>query len=106
VVEWVVDPYQMLFLIEALRRQGLNVFEYAARGGAGNFEIAQALRSYVASGLLRWYPGCGLDLADELCNLVCKRMSYGFRIDHTATRHDDQAVALGQFLVRSSEYPV
>lgn len=106
VAEWVVDPYQMLFLIEQLRRQNLNVYEYNARGGAGNFEIAQALRSFVASGLLRWYVGCGLDLDDELCNLVCKRTGYGFRIDHLASRHDDQAVALGQFLVRSQEYPV
>jgi len=106
VVEWVVDPYQMLFLIEQLRRDRCNVHEYVSRGGAGNFEIAQALRGYVSSGNLRLYPGCGHELADEMSNLICKKMGYGFRIDHTASRHDDQCVALGQFLVRSSEYPV
>lgn len=103
-VEWVIDPYQMLFLIEKLKRDRLNVTEYTSRGGAGNFEIAQALRAFVASGNLRLYPGCGFELVDELSNLVCVKKGYGFRIDHDASRHDDQAVAIGQFLVRSHEY--
>lgn len=103
-VEYVVDPYQMLSVIEALRRDRCNVFPYEARGGAANFELAQALRAFVSTGTLRLYPGAGHELADELANLICVRKSYGFRIDHTASGHDDQAVALGQFLVRSSEY--
>jgi hypothetical protein len=103
-VEWVIDPYQMLSNIETMRAQGLNVHEFNARGGAGNFEIAQALRGFVSSAALRLYHGAGVQLVDELSNLVCVRKSYGFRIDHVATRHDDQAVAIGQFLVRSHEY--
>lgn len=103
--EYVIDPYQMLGVIEQMRRKGYNVHEFTPRGGAGNYEIAQALRGAITSGTLRWYPGCGFELAKELSQLVCKRMAYGFRIDHTSTNHDDQAVALGMFLVRSQEYP-
>lgn len=103
-VEWVIDPYQMLSNIETMRKEGLNVHEFNARGGAGNFEIAQALRAFASTAALRLYPGAGVQLVDELSNLVCKKMSYGFRIDHDNTRHDDQAVAIGQFLVRSHEY--
>ena len=103
--EWVIDPYQLGFLIEQLRRDRCNVHEYLSRGGAGNYAIAQHLRGFIASGNLRLYPGCGYNLVDELANLVVKKMSYGFRIDHSSSGHDDQAVALGMALVRSMEYP-
>lgn len=106
VLEWTVDPYQLLFLIEQLQRQRCNVHPYEARGGAGNFEIAQALRGFVSSGNLRMYPGCGHNIVDEMSQLICKKMGYGFRIDHLSSLHDDQSVAIGQFLVRSQEYPV
>jgi len=105
VAEFVVDPYQLAFLIESLRRDNCNVYEYLSRGGSGNYAIAQALRAYVSSGNLRLYPGCGHNLVEELSQLIVKRMGYGFRIDTTHGNHDDQAVALGQFLVRSQEYP-
>ena len=104
IVEYVIDPYQMAFLVEKLRRDRRNVYEYLSRGGSGNYAIAQALRAYVSSGNLRLYPGCGHELVEEMSNLICKKMSYGFRIDHASSAHDDQAVAIGQFLVRSQEY--
>lgn len=105
VAEYVVDPYQLGFLIESLRRDRCNVHEYLSRGGAGNIEIATVLRGFVATGSLRLYPGAGHELVDELSNLIVKRKSYGFRIDHDSSRHDDQAVCLAMALVRSHEYP-
>lgn len=102
--EWVIDPYQMLGVIEEMRNLRLPVHEYTSRGGAGNFEIAQVLRASVANRRVLWYPGCGLELEDELAKLVTKKRPYGFRIDHTSTGHDDQAVALGMFLVRLQEF--
>lgn len=103
--EWVIDPFQLGFLIEQLRRDRCNVHEYLSRGGAGNYAIAQHLRGFITSGNLRLYPGCGHNLVDEISQLVVKRMGYGFRIDHTSGNHDDQAVALGMAIVRSLEYP-
>ncbi len=104
--EWVVDPYQMVGTIEYMRDTlHLPVFEFTARGGAANFDLAQQLRGCIASRSVAWYPKCGRELETEIEKLVVKKMSYGFRIDHTSTEHDDQAVALGMALVRAEHYP-
>ena len=108
-LEYVVDPSGMNGVIEKMTASGLPVREFTPRGGAGNFEIAQALRASIASQNVRWYPGCGKlgdsDLESELAHIITKMMPYGFRIDHRHGQHDDRAVALGMLLCRASEYP-
>jgi hypothetical protein len=116
---WVADPYQMLGTIQKMEARGLRVERYAARGGAGNFEMAQALRSEVVAGRLAWYPGCGTieavdrvtgqvveeTLNTELRKLVVKKMPYGYRFDHERQMHDDRAVAIAMGLVRIADFP-
>lgn len=107
--EYVVDSYGLSGVLEWMQSQHLPYKEFTARGGTGNFELAQTLRAAVASANVRWYPGCGkLDddtLESELSQIIVKKMSYGFRIDHESNKHDDRAVALGMLLCRTPEYP-
>ena len=113
---WVIDPYQMLPVIEWMRRdlgEGCTVEEWSPRAGAGNFEMAQTLRAFIAGQQVAWYPNCGrLDtpdgpetIEDELPQLVTKRMPYGYRFDHELQRHDDRAVALAMALTRAVQFP-
>ena len=101
ITEWVLDPYQLMFLSEKLQQAGQNVFEWNPRAGAANNELSQVLRTSILSRQVLWYPGCGNKLEEELANLIIVKKSYGFRIDHASSKHDDQAVSLGQLLCRA-----
>jgi hypothetical protein len=111
---WVVDGYQMQGTIEQMRTRGLNVEEFAARGGQANFESAQWLRQRIVNRTVVWGSGTG-DLAipgravetlvDELSALRVKKMPYGYRFDHENQKHDDRAVAMCMAGLRSSEFP-
>lgn len=95
----VIDPYQMLGVIEGLRRRGQPVEEVKFRGGTLNHELCECLRTAVSHRRVAWYPGAGSLGADdtletELGRLVTKRKEYGFRFDHEATGHDDRAFCL------------
>lgn len=98
----VVDPYQMEDICQDYE-QRMPVHRFEGRGGKANYELAECLRSLIVNRRLVWYPGAGdlpvdnrIDtLIDELCGLVVKQMTYGYRIDHELTRHDDRAVCLG-----------
>lgn len=118
-VMWVADGYQMEGTIQEMEAKGLTVERYAARGGAGNFEMAQLLRAAVTAGELGWYPGAGTirvtdkvdgseadeTLEDELSSLVVKKKPYGYRFDHTRQMHDDRAVVIGMGLTRVHDFP-
>lgn len=96
---YIIDPYQMLGVIENMQAARMPVYEWEPRGGAGNARIAQSLRTAVAGKVLALYPGAGHQLVTEIAQLVVRKMGYGFRIDHLSSKHDDQAVTLGMFLV-------
>jgi hypothetical protein len=69
------------------------------------------MRSLIVNRQIAWYPGCGAlpvggkteTLKDELLGLVTVRMSYGYRFDHLAAKHDDRAVAVGMGCVKLLE---
>lgn len=99
----VLDPYQTESI--AQKYEGtLEVVRFEARGGKANYELAANLRNLVVNERLFWYPGAGQvvrdgrveDLTDELCQVLLKVTSYGFRIDHLSTKHDDRTIAMGQ----------
>lgn len=98
----VIDPYQLEEMAQHYE-QHLPVHRHEARGGKGNYEMAEALRSLIVNKRIAWYPGAGTlvvdgrqeTLADEMAGLVLKPMSYGYRFDHEAGKHDDRTVALG-----------
>ena len=94
-----IDPFQTLGIIEALRARMLPVEEVEFRSGRLNKELADTLRTAVVSKRVAWYPGCGAlpdgdTLEQELGRLVTKRKAYGYRFDHEATGHDDRAFCL------------
>lgn len=106
-VHLVMDPHQMLDIAQYYEHH-LPVLRYEARGGKGNYVMAEVLRSAVVNRQVVWYPGAGTipieggkieTLADELTGLVLRPMPYGYRFDHTATKHDDRSVVLGMGLV-------
>jgi hypothetical protein len=65
----------------------------------------------VANRKIAWYDGCGRvyvqhvphSLTDEFAEVVCKVVSYGFRIDHLPGRHDDRVIAVGQAAVHLAD---
>jgi hypothetical protein len=98
----VLDPYQLEGTAQKWENR-LPVSRFEARGGKSNYEMAECLRDCIVNRKLLWYPGAGtlptdkgLDtLTDELAGLVTVPMSYGYRFDHQANKHDDRAVVLG-----------
>lgn len=107
----IVDPYQLKELVQDFRGH-MHVEEFESRGGKSNYEMAELLRSLIINKQIAWYPGAGSlvvaggkteTLVDELKSLVIKRTSYGYRIDHESTKHDDRAVAVGMACVKIME---
>ncbi len=103
----VVDPYQMEATIQKYERL-LPVERFEARGGKANYELAQALRHAIINQEIGWPKTAGQikpvakpahTLSDELAELVVRKLSYGYRIDHLPNRHDDRAVVLGMGLL-------
>lgn len=115
----VVDPNQLEGLAILYERKGLfRVERFEYRGGKANYRMAQLLKTTVQNRKISWSPWAGLlppvlsrrgelippeddTLAKELSKLVIKPMSYGYRFDHEAGRHDDRAVAVGMGLLHA-----
>lgn len=97
----ILDLYQMEST--AQRFDGLmEVERFESRGGKSNYEMAVNLRGMLINKRVRYYEGAGSvvkngrnhDLVDELAELTIEMKSYGWRISHTASGHDDRAVML------------
>jgi hypothetical protein len=106
-VRFIVDPHQLVSVIQKWQgRYSIQRFEF--RGGAGNQDLALALRQNILQRTIRWYPGCGAVASDqtaapdtletELASLLLTQTSNGrVRIDHIrdGKHHDDRSFALG-----------
>lgn len=106
VASLVVDPAQLEGLAIKYERMGMWVQRFNYLGGRNNHLMAQLLKGCVQNRKISWSPWAGLlpgveddTLAKELSRLVIKPMSYGYRFDHEAGRHDDRAVVLGMGLI-------
>lgn len=112
----IVDPYQLEGLAIKYERRGLRVERFEYHAGKKNYRMAQLLQSCVQNRKIRWSPWAGLlpktvemqgrsvavedyTLALELSMLVKKPMSYGYKFDHEAGRHDDRAAVIGMGLI-------
>jgi hypothetical protein len=101
-VRLVLDPYQMEGTAQHYEMH-VPTHRHEARGGKGNYAMAECLRTLVINRQIAWYPGAGVlvvegrqeTLADEMAGLVLRPMSYGYRFDHEAGKHDDRTVCLG-----------
>ena len=113
---FVLDPSNLESTCQWMEREHMPLERFSPRGGAGNFELAQHLRSLVVNRQLLWYPTAG-DLritkygreltetfVDELAGLIVKKMPYGYRFDHENQKHDDRSVAVGMAALRAYEF--
>ena len=66
-------------------------------------QMSGGCRGGLGAGALPLADGRLETLADELRGLITVRTSYGYRIDHEATKHDDRAVAIGMACVKILE---
>jgi hypothetical protein len=115
-VLWVIDPYNLEGTLQWMDRQHYPVERFASRGGAGNFQLAQHLRSIIVNKQLLWYPSAGELMVtkygktmvetfeDELAALRVKKMPYGYRFDHEQQKHDDRAVCVGMAAMRAFDF--
>lgn len=112
-VFFIVDQYQLLYLIQKLSGEGFNIEPFDFKSGVGNWEMSLILRQMILHQKIKWYEGCGKiltpdgtlhrpedgrnDLSTELGNLTIRKMYNGakWRIEHTDNEHDDRAFALG-----------
>lgn len=113
---FVVDPYQLEGTIQRYEHHHL-IERFEPRGGKSNYEMAATLRSLVVNQRLVWYPGAGELLvsrdgrtfvetfADELCGLIIRPMTYGYRFDHESKFHDDRSVAVGMAALYAARNP-
>jgi hypothetical protein len=108
------DKYQMEGSIQKMQRMGRIVKPWEPRGGKGNYEMAENLRSLIVNHRLRWRPGDGLvstrgggveDFRQELLGLVMAVTPYGYRFDHKAGHHDDRACAVGMAALEAVRDP-
>jgi hypothetical protein len=104
----VIDPYEMENTIQRLQGKwdAKRTIPFKPRAGLGNMELAMTLRALVMTRMLVWRPDAGFiagakddSFYRELIALVTRVMNYGWRLDHTAGKHDDRAVAVGMGLV-------
>ena len=106
-VLFVVDPYQLVELVQDLQRfRRIQRFEFGA--GKGNDKLARVLRQLILEQRIAWYPGCGQippsvdggrrdDLETELASLILRENRQGrIRFDHRqdGRHHDDRAFAV------------
>jgi hypothetical protein len=86
------DPYQGIHLAQQLRRQGVNMTEYAFTGESRK-QLFTTLLDLIRNGRLRSQPH--EELRRELLSLeVQQTASGGWRVDHKTGRHDDHVVAV------------
>lgn len=110
-VVFVVDPHQLLWLIQELQST-VTIEPFKYQSGVANTEIALLLRTSIINKKVKWYPGCGEiikadgtimnpemgedNLITELTKLIIKNQDTNkLRFDHLAGEHDDRAFALG-----------
>lgn len=113
---FVLDPSNLESTCQWMEREHYPLERFNPRGGAGNYDLAQHLRSLVVNQQLLWYPTAGNltvskygrevveTLVDELAGLRVKKMPYGYRFDHENQKHDDRAVAIGMAALRAYEF--
>ena len=111
-VEFVVDKWQLLSIIQQLRDEGFWIEEFEFKSGIGNYEIGLILRQLILQNRIEWYPGCGEiltpegelwvagernDLCTELAALQRQDLAGGsrWRFQHPPGGHDDRAFGVG-----------
>jgi hypothetical protein len=116
----VFDDYQMQGTIEKYQTR-TKVETWKPRGGAGNYEMAECIRSLISNKRLWWWTGADELLrpdgtiesfGDELLGLKLVPTTYGYRFDHESefqnqrSFHDDRTVAVGMASVWAMRDPV
>ena len=117
-VRFVVDPYQLVQLVQQMETR-FDVERFNFQGGAGNHRLATTLHQLVAERRIAWYPDCGAvpsrdprerdDIETELAALIVRNSSHGrMRFDHLrdGLHHDDRAFTLALAALSLYDAPV
>lgn len=110
----VIDQYQMEAVLQSIR--GVVPFEvFRPRGAAGNYQLAENLRSLVVNRKLAWPKGCGdvmvtdrrtghtktHTLVDEFAEVSIKTTTgFGYRLINIGNTQDDRVVSLGMAVLQ------
>lgn len=114
----ILDPNQLEGLAIYYERLGRRVIRFEFKAGKNNHRMAQILKTSIQNKVVSWSPYAGLlpltymenerpitiddpTLEKELGMLIIKEMSYGYRFDHEAGRHDDRAWVIGAGLLHA-----
>jgi hypothetical protein len=95
----VIDPYQMLWLLQKYEKNGQPFRKFEFRGGKSNLLMGDNLRNLFRNRKIVFSPYTGLiggsTLADEFKQIICQEKAYGTRMQHTRKSADDRVVAVG-----------
>lgn len=97
----VFDKHQTLATIQRLELAGHKVVRFDYNGGKANFAMLENLRTLLQNRKIRFTSTAGSHafdgstLATEFKEVLTKKMSYGYRLDHSSDKHDDRVVAVG-----------
>ena len=111
-VYFVLDPHQLLGVIDDLKDEGFTIEEFQFQGGKGSWELSHYLKQCILDERLEWYEGCGEmftpdgqlyqpdggedDLVVELARLKVRNTAGGkWRIDHEKSSFDDRSFTVG-----------
>jgi hypothetical protein len=105
-----VDEYQLLSLIQKFSPRK-KILRYNGKGPAGNFRLAELLRTVILDRRFRFAPGTAAhptvpndDLVEELSSLVIKYLpGRKYKFDHEINKHDDRACSIGMALIALHE---
>lgn len=107
----VVDTLgQLLGTAQDFEDSGHRIVRFDYRGGKQNALMLQTLRSMLTNQRIVFSSDCGMlgggTLASELKEVVGRQLTYGERIDHKTSKHDDRCVSLGMGLLAALEHSV
>lgn len=105
----VVDTLgQLLGTAQEFEDKGHPIIRFLYRGGKQNALMLTTLRSLLTNQRIVFSPDCGMlggsTLQSELKEVVGKQMTYGERLDHKTSKHDDRCVSLGMGVLAAIQY--
>jgi len=99
----VFDPFQTLSLIQKLEKEGQEVRRFEFRSGKGNLLMGEVMRTQLKNRKLCYGRHTGLygptTFVQELREVIGQEKSYGLRMQHTRSSHDDRVCAVASALV-------
>lgn len=105
----VFDIHQLLEQAQRLERKGVNLVRFNHKSGRNNFLMLDHLRTLLSNKKVVFGQDAGYlngeTLQDELKSVITRKMSYGERLDHLSSQHDDRVASLGMACLEAIKHP-